>query len=73
MSLMTWSIEVRVDFNDKSKTAIMEKAVRSAAKELLTVARLLADGREPDIAISTTDMFVGREEIALFEIGESGQ
>jgi hypothetical protein len=70
MALMTWTLELRVDFNEKTKNAIMLKDIRAQARQLLTTARLLADGREPDIAITTSDMFVGREEIALFEDGE---
>jgi hypothetical protein len=71
MALMTWKIELRVDFSEKSKDAIMEKDVRSKAKALITTAMLLAgDGRKPDIAIETTDMFVGATEISLFADGE---
>lgn len=70
MPLMTWTVELRVDFDEKSKEKIMEKGVRSMAKELLSMAMLLADGRKPDIAISTSDMFVGREEVEMFVEGE---
>lgn len=70
MALMTWTIELRVDFNDASKNKLMEHAIRAMAKEVLATAQLLADNRKPEIAISTSDMFVGSEEIALFEPGE---
>lgn len=70
MTLMVWKIELRVDFDGDAKTAIMEKAVRSAAKGLITTANLIADGRKPDIAIETSDMFVGAKEISMFEDGE---
>jgi hypothetical protein len=70
MALMTWTIELRVDFDAKSKEKIMESDIRSHAKGILTTARLLADGRAPEIAITTSDMFVGSEEVALFTDGE---
>jgi hypothetical protein len=67
MSLMTWHIEIRTDFADKSKNKLMEKALRQMAHEALATAQLLADGRKPDIALSTSDMFVGAEDLLLFD------
>jgi hypothetical protein len=70
MALMTWTIELRVDFDGAEKTEIMLQACRSAAKGLITTANLIADGRKPDISLTTSDMFVGAEEISMFEDGE---
>lgn len=70
MALKNWLIDLRVDFDGDHKAEIMLKAVRQAAKELLTTAELIADKRKPDIAIHSEDMFEGREQIALFEVGE---
>ncbi|WP_454627705.1 hypothetical protein [Bradyrhizobium cenepequi] len=70
MTLRTWTIELRVDFDGKEKEEIMLKAMRSAAKGLITTATLIADTRKPDIALSSSDMFVGAEEISMFEDGE---
>jgi hypothetical protein len=66
MALKNWIIDLRVDFDSKRKEAIAEKLVRSHAKALLTEIQLIADKRKPDIAIQSDDMFVGREEISLF-------
>jgi hypothetical protein len=70
---MTWTIELRVDFDEKRKEEIMLSAVRSAAKQLFTTAQLLADGRKPQIAIQTSDMFIGSEEVSMFVDGEVGE
>jgi hypothetical protein len=66
MSLKTYIIELRIDFNDDARADLMLTGVRQQAKELLTTARLLADGRKPDISISNNDIYIGREEIDLF-------
>lgn len=70
MALMTWTIELRVDFDGKEKNEIMLLACRSAAKGLITTANLICDGRKPDIALTTSDMFIGAQEISMFEDGE---
>ena len=70
MALKNWLIDLRVDFDGKEKEEIMLKAVRQAAKQLLTTAELIADKRKPDIAVHADDMFAGREEISMFEVGE---
>jgi hypothetical protein len=70
MALKTWIIEVRADFDGKSKEALATKLVRSHAKALITSMQLIADKRKPDIAIQSDDMFEGRETIELFEDGE---
>lgn len=70
MTLKIWNIEVKVDFDTPEREAIMLKAVRASAKHLLTTAQLIADKRKPDIAVHSDDMFVGREEVSLFEEGE---
>lgn len=67
MTLKTWSIEVKVDFDTPEREGIMLKAVRAAAKQLLTTALLIADKRKPDIAVQSDDMFMGREQVELLE------
>ncbi len=70
MALKCWTIDLRVDFDDKAKEEIMLKDVRAVAKQLLTTATLIADKRKPDIAIHSDDLFEGRDTINMFEIGE---
>jgi hypothetical protein len=41
------------------------------AHEALATASLLADGRKPDIALSTTDMIIGANELLLFDEDET--
>jgi hypothetical protein len=67
MALVNWQVEIRTDFNDKKLDKLFEKALRQMAHEAIATASLLADGRPPDIAIHTSDMFVGREKLMLFD------
>lgn len=66
MALKNWLIDLRVDFDTKEQEDLMLTAVRTAAKELLTTARLLADKRKPDISIQNDDMFEGRDQVEMF-------
>jgi hypothetical protein len=69
MALQTYKIELRTDFNDKHKDKLAEHAIRQMAHELITTMMLLADGRKPQIAIETSDMFAGTKEVLLFDPG----
>ena len=73
MALVTWHVEVRTDFADKKKDKLFEKALRQMAHEALATASLLADGRKPDIALSTNDMFVGSKDLLLFDEAEAAE
>lgn len=66
MSLKNWIIDLRVDFETKEQEELMLTLVRTAAKQLLGDARLLADKRKPDIAIHNDDMYEGRDQIDMF-------
>jgi hypothetical protein len=66
MTQKNWIIDLRADFETKEQEEIMLNEVRTAAKLLLTQARLLADKRKPDIAIHNDDMYEGRDQIDLF-------
>lgn len=70
MSLMTWTIEVRADFDDPSKNKLLLDDIKQHVKEINATALLLADKRQPQVAFSTSDMFVGSEKIDLFVEGE---
>lgn len=65
MTLRTYKIELRVDFDDETKNPIIEAAMRMAGKHVLTSAMLLADKRAPTIALWGGDMFEGEKEINL--------
>jgi hypothetical protein len=70
MALRTYTIELRVDFDDAEKHDTMLTIIRDQAKQIITSARLISDKRQPDIAIETGDMFIGAQEIELFKPGE---
>ena len=73
MTLKNWIIDLRVDFDSKEQEDLMLQNVRTAAKELLTTARLLADKRKPDIAIHHDDMFEGRDQVDMFTPEEKAE
>jgi hypothetical protein len=66
MSLKVWIIELKVDFATQDQADAMLEDVRRHAKELLAVARLLADKRKPDVGIHYDDMYEGRDKIDMF-------
>ena len=70
MALMTWTIEIRADFDDKSKQTLLLNDIKQHVKEINATALLLADRRQPQISFSTSDMFVGSEKIDLFVEGD---
>lgn len=65
MTLRTVKIELRVDYSDPSKDDIIINAAKMAAKHLYTTATLIADSRQPQIALESGDMFSSAEEISL--------
>jgi hypothetical protein len=65
MSMRTYMIELRVDFEDKEKEEIMLTACKAAAKHVFTTAVLIADKRKPQIALQSGDHFAPAEDIML--------
>lgn len=65
VTLRTFTIELRVDYDDKSKDELIKKAAVEAAKHLFTTALLISDKRKPLIGVSGSDFFAGKEEIDL--------
>lgn len=62
-----FTIEIRVDYADDGKTAVMKKAMQQAARHVYATATLLADGVKPRAAVFSDDFFTGHEEIALLD------
>lgn len=71
MSLRTLTIEVRVDFDTEHKWDLFLRMAMGHAKALKTDAELLADKRKPDIALSTSDMIAGADEISMFKFDDA--
>lgn len=69
--LREFTIQLRVNFDDKEKEEVLVDAVRRAAKSLFTAANLVADGRQPQIVIASGDMFEGEREIALADADDN--
>jgi len=60
------SIKIKVDFDDEEKHKIVERAIKQAAKTLLTTCMLLKDRRDPQVSIWTENHFISCWEIELF-------
>ncbi len=67
-----FTIELRVDYADEEKNAIMNMQLALQARHLLATATLLSDGQTPTIAAFSEDFFIGKAEIDLMldAIGE---
>ncbi len=66
MALKTFTIEIRVDFDDPKKNDTMKVQARKAAYLLLTNALLLQDSkRVPKVSLQSGDMFESDTEIML--------
>ena len=67
-----FTIELRVDYADEEKNAIMNMQLARQARHLLATATLLSDGQTPTIAAFSEDFFIGKAEIDLMldAIGE---
>ena len=67
-----FTIELRVDYADEEKNAIMNTQLARQARHLLATATLLSDGQTPTIAAFSEDFFIGKAEIDLMldAIGE---
>jgi hypothetical protein len=64
--MFTFTIELRVPFDDQERLDITQSAMKVAAKHVFTTATLIADsGRQPQIALHGGDYFTPTEEIML--------
>lgn len=65
--MRTVTIELRFDADEEEKHQVMLDVAKQAAKHLFASALLISTKRKPDIAMFTSDMFAGKEEIMLAE------
>jgi hypothetical protein len=63
--MFTFTIELRVPFDEKEKLDIVQEAMKIAAKHVYTTAMLIADDRKPQVALHGGDYFTPTEEIML--------
>lgn len=60
-----FTIELRVDYEDKDKHDVMRKAVAAAARHVYATALLVKDQVTPQIAVFSDDFFQGHDDIKL--------
>lgn len=68
----TYTIDIKIDFDDDNRHKVMLHIARKAARQLLTQASLLADNRQPQVGITTDDFFEGGTKEALMDLKELG-
>lgn len=61
----TYTLEVKIDFDDESRHDQMRKVLREAGRSAYALALLLADNRQPMIALRSEDFFEGTQEILI--------
>ena len=67
MARKTYSIDAKISFEDENRHEQALAIVRKSARTLLTQLSLLADGKQPQVAIRTEDLFEGVENIDLHD------
>ncbi len=63
--MRTYTIELRVDYQDNEKYDIMLEAMRTMARDTMATALMLKDKRDPQVAFSSSDMFSKDESLEL--------
>lgn len=63
--MKTYTIELRADFLDEEKHAILLEAVRQTARQVLSTAMLLKDKRDPQISLQAGDMFERNSDLEI--------
>ena len=63
----TVTIELRLQFSDPKKFDIVRRAAVKSATGLLAAANLISDQHKPSLALTTFDVFEGRETIKIME------
>lgn len=61
----TYTVELRVDFDEDDKHDIMLDAVRDSARVILATAMMLKDKRDPTIALQAGDIFERNKDLEL--------
>jgi len=61
----TYTISLKINFNDDSRHDDAMEMMREAAREVYAKATLIADGRQPQVAFQTEDYFEGVDDKAL--------
>jgi hypothetical protein len=67
----TYNVSLKIDFDDAKRHNAMLHLVRRAARQLLTQATLLADNRQPQVAIECDDFFEGGSKEGLMDLPET--
>jgi hypothetical protein len=67
MSRRTYTIDLKIDFEDNTRHEIATKMMRKAARNILTQSNLIADGRPPQVALRSEDFFEGTDELGVVD------
>lgn len=67
MGSRTFTIQLRIEFDDESKYDTMRNILRVSARKLLTQATMIADARRPQVYIESDSWAEGNERINMNE------
>jgi hypothetical protein len=63
-----YTVDIRVDFTDQDKLAVVRKIMAQAGRHIYANVSLLLDkGSKPQVAVYSDDSFLGHEEISIME------
>ena len=62
-----YRIELSIEFKDQERHKDLKPIILQAARDLLATAQLIADYRQPQIAVQSDDFFVPPEQINILE------
>lgn len=66
--LRKYSIELKINFDDDNRHKIALHMMRRLARQALTQAAMISDGREPQVAFTSGDFFEGGTQESLAEL-----
>jgi len=64
--MRTYTIELRVDYEDESTYDLTLEHVRETARQMMTVAMLMKEKRPPRMSVTAGDMFEVSDEKGMF-------
>lgn len=70
MARMTYTIELKVEFDDQTRHKAVQKILRDAARRILTSSMLLADKErvKPQVAFYSDNFFEGTTTLSIQEL-----
>lgn len=69
--MRTFTLELRVDFDNEDQYETVKQQLLESGRQIYAVALLISGKRQPQIALHSTDFFHGNEDFDITEGVES--